>query len=500
MTKAEEIVTLATKEFLYSNDETRKKMHEKFYHYYKGNDKQVKSHLLNALQITYSADRISQMQLNYINFTQKLINQLCVVYKKPATRKLAKLDPTGKYIVDEKATEYLKKISPIDQNTQDKTAQRFARLFGSSFTQVLFDKGTIKFRVHPNQQLTIRCDEENVEKINLLMYDREYNNEGKPEVITVVWTDDNNYKLDQNGNKVAIDKESNPKDVNPFGVIPFAKFILNHGEDIWGNGQGDVINVNEQINFLLTKLINDDVVLGTAGTVLAVNLGLTTKGTVDGDEPNVREVKIGVKNPITVENARGGEMLPPSLAHISFSPQIEAVKQTIDWYIKTIALTKGLNPNSFLADVQATSGYSKIIDSMEQLEVREDDLEVCRIFEKERFDIVRKVNNYYAGTKEASRYKLQAIDEDLELLIDFAEIEIPKTEAEIWDDRKNRIAFNMASPKDFIIEENPDEDEESAQKIIDDNKVINESMKPNENQSILNQFLNKKDTTNGTGQ
>jgi len=271
---------------------------------------------------------------------------------------------------------------------------------------------------------------------------------------------------------------------------------------MWGVGQGDAINVNEQINFLLTKLMNDDVVLGTAGTVLAVNLGLTKKGTVDGDETGVREVKIGVKNPITVENARGGDMLPPSLTHVSFNPQIEAVKQTIDWYIKTIALTKGLNPNSFLADTQATSGYSKIIDSLEQLEIRQDDLEACRVFEKERFEITREVNNYFAQSTEGREYKLQTISEDLEMLIDFAEIEIPKTPDEIWRDRENRIKYNMASPVDFIIEENPDEDKTSAQEIINENKLINETMKPKtEGQSLLNQFLNKKENPNEqTGQ
>lgn len=495
MTKAEEVITLATKEYLYSQDEKRKELHERLYHYYKGNEKQIKDYLSSALQITYSADRISQMQMNYVNFTQKLINQLCVVYKRPATRKLARLDNSGKYIEDEKATEYYKKISPIDQNTQDKTAHYYAKLFGSSFSQVLFDDeaGTIKFRVHPNHQLTIKCDEDDIEKIKLLMYDRQKENEGKPEIVTVVWTDENNFKLDENGNILDVD-ESNPNGLNPFEVIPFAKFILNHGEDIWGVGQNDVVNVNEQVNFLLTKLINDDVVLGTAGTVLATNLGLTKKGNVnDPDQSGVREVKIGVKNPITVENARSdGGLLPPDLKHVSFDPQIEAVKQTIDWYIKTIALSKGLNPNSFLADVQATSGYSKIIDSLEQLEVREGDIEACRIFEKERFNIVRKINNYYARTEIGKKFKLSEIDETLELLVDFSEIEIPKTQAEIWEDRKERLALNMASPVDFIIEENPDEDETSAQEILEKNKLINESMKPtqqDENQSILNQFL-----------
>ena len=484
------MITLTTKEFLYNQDEARKEIHEKFYHYYKGNDAQVKEYLTSALSITYSADRISQFQLNYINITNKLINQLAVIYKQPATRKLAKLGNDGKYIVDEKATEYLKKILPIDINTQDKTAHRFAKLFGSSFTQVLFKDGTIKYRVHPNQQLTIRCEEDDIEKMNLLMYDRECNKDGRPEITTVVWTEDAHYKLDELGNIESI--ENNEANVNPYECIPFAKLILNHGEDIWGVGQGDAINVNEQINFLLTKLMNDDVVLGTAGTVLAVNLGLTKKGTVDGDETGVREVKIGVKNPITVENARGGDMLPPSLTHVSFNPQIEAVKQTIDWYIKTIALTKGLNPNSFLADTQATSGYSKIIDSLEQLEIRQDDLEACRVFEKERFEITREVNNYFAKSTEGREYQLQTISEDLEMLIDFAEIEIPKTPDELWRDRENRIKYNMASPVDFIIEENPDEDETSAQEIIDANKLINESMKPKtEGQSLLNQFLNK---------
>ena len=492
-----EIVTLATKEYLYTQNEKRRELQAKYYYYYQGDCHQLENYLSSALQITYSADRIAQFQLNYINITQKLINQLAVIYKRPAKRKLARLDKEGKYIVDEKATEYYNKILPIDTNTQDKTAHRLGKLFGSSFTQVLLQDGSIKYKVHPNHLLTVKVSDDDVEKMEMLMYDMETNKSGVPEVITVVWTDSAHLKLDGMGNQISVG--NNKDNENPFGVIPFVKFIVNHGEDIWGVGQGDAVNVNEQINLLLTKLVNDDIILGTAGTVLGINLGLTKKGTVDGDEAGVREVKIGVKNPITVENARGdGGLLPPSLQHISFSPQIESIKQTIDWYIKLIALTKGLNPNSFLADVQATSGYSKVIDSLEQLEIRQDDLEACRVFEKERFDVTRIVNNYYAETTEGRAYKLTKIDEDLEMLIDFTEIEIPKTQQEIWEDREYRLKYNMASPVDFIIEENPDEDEISAQEIINKNKLINDSLKPKtEGQSILNQFLMENKNENG---
>ncbi len=462
-----EIITLVTKKQIYDDNEARIEQQEKLYHYYQGNKNELESYLANALLKTYSQDDIDEMQLNYVNLTKKLVNQIAVIYKKQPQRYLANSEGTK----DEDATKYYNEMLPDDIENKDKTANRYGLLFGTCLTQVYFDNG-IKYRVHPSQNINVKVDDEDTQKIKVVMYDKVYDGE----VYTIVFTDKLHFKLDQLGNSVSFG--GNKNNVNPLGVIPFARYMTEQCENLWGEGMTDAVNVNEQINFLLTKLINRDIVLGTEGVTLAVNCGLRTKKVKDDGTAveGVNKVRVGAKHPITVENAKADEQ-PPRIEHVAFTPHVEEIKNTIDWYIKLIALTKGLNPNSFLADVQATSGYSKIIDSLEQLEFREDGLASARAYEQERFEITRKVNNYYAGTAEGQKAKLKSIPEDLVLVVDFAEIEIPKTQDEIQKQREFELAHNLSTPIQWLMEDNPDLKEEEAIKKLQDNKSFNDTLK-----------------------
>ncbi|MFA5772867.1 MAG: hypothetical protein WC974_09080 [Thermoplasmata archaeon] len=462
----QEILSLVWKKNVHDQDKIRKAEQEKNYYYYIGSKNELEGYLTNALSLTYSIDDITDMQLNYVNLTKKLVNQLTVIYKEKPDRYL--VDAAGKKV--EKQTEYYLSILPEDINLQDKTAHRYGKVFGTSLTQVYFKNGKIRYRVHASQNLDIKTDDEDTKELELVAYEKYY----KDEIFTIIYTADEYFKVDANGNPQK-DKE-NPKNQNPIGMLPFARFFTEQGEGFWGEGVTDVVNTNEQINFLLTKLINRDLIIGSEGTVLATNCGLRKKGLKPDDEDGVKKIKIGIKNPIVVETDRT-DIPAPNIQHISFQPQILEIRNTIDWYIKLIALSRGLNPNSFLADVQATSGYSKIIDSLEQLEFRQEDLENARIFEQERFEITRAVNNYYAGTQEGRDAKLQMIPEDLTLVCDFAEIEVQKTPQEIRDDRLFAWENNLSTPAHALMEDNTDLDLETAQQQIEKNKLINDELK-----------------------
>jgi tRNA uridine 5-carbamoylmethylation protein Kti12 len=474
-----EVITLATKKQIYDDNLARIEQQEKLYHYYQGNKNELESYLIDALSITYDIDDISEMQLNYVNIVKKLVNQIAVIYKKQPDRYLANEDGER----NEDWTNYYLEMLPDDIENKDKTANRYGLLFDTVLTQVYFDNG-IKYRVHPSQNINVKVDDEDTQKIKILMYDKYFNDE----LYTIVFTDTEHYKLDQDGNPVSFKGNENNK--NSFGVIPFARWITGQFENLWGEGMTDAVNVNEQINFLLTKLVNRDIVLGTEGVTLAVNCGLKKK-VIEEDgttTSTLRKVRVGRKHPIVVENLKSDDQ-PARVEHIAFTSHIQEIKDTIDWYIKLIALTKGLNPNSFLAETQATSGYSKIIDSMEQLEFREDMLASARLYEQERFEITRKVNNYYAGTKEGTAAKLKAIPDNLELVVDFAEIEIPRTSQEIRDDRQFEFDKDLSTPKDWLKKNNPDLTDEEAEEKLIENKKFNDSLR--KQTTLFESLINK---------
>ena len=64
----------------------RKAEQEWQYRYYSGDFFNTKKRLIEVLAITYSAEDVEEMQLEIINITEKIINQMSVVYLDPLPR------------------------------------------------------------------------------------------------------------------------------------------------------------------------------------------------------------------------------------------------------------------------------------------------------------------------------------------------------------------------------------------------------------------------------
>lgn len=454
-------------------NEIRRKEQEKLYWYYSGDNHNILRCLDKALGITYDEDDIAEMQKQWVNLTEKFINQLSVVYQDPAQRKL--VNKNG--VTDEDATKYYLSILPDNINSEDKLAHRLGKLQNTIFTQVIADKNKIRYKTMPSHLYNVKTDEEDPHLITQISYDKYYDDE----IYTIVWEPNRHYMYDANENMMNVKNRGDKE--NPFGLIPFSKLIMKKGIDIWGEGQSDILNVNEQINFLLTKLVNSDIILGTEGTTLGINLGFTKKGTTD--EGGVRKIRTGRKHPITVENVKSDEA-QPGLQHITTDPHIEDIMAFIDRYITITANLKGLEPKSFLSVVKDTSDYQTLMGMVTQIEVRRDDIEPLRIYEKERFNITRIVNNYYADVK---GYEFKKIPDDLELDIDFADVAQYKTTADIWADRAEREARNMGSAIDWLKEDNPDLTDDEAKEILDKNKGINTTSGSNKQPSLVETLL-----------
>ena len=135
---------------------------------------------------------------------------------------------------------------------------------------------------------------------------------------------------------------------------------------------------------------------------------------------------------------------------------------------------KGLNPNTILSTVKDTSDYQKMMDALEQIEIRKDDVEPCRVYETKRFEVIKAVNNAaYNDLELRSKFDLQMIDWDEELVVDFIEPKVELTLDEKWLDREKKLAMNLITPVDIMLEDNPDLDEETAKKILEDNRTMN---------------------------
>lgn len=489
------------------NDEIRMDAQEKSYYYYVGDSAEIIEYLENCIDDVFGDEitKDNEWLYDWLNITEKLINRQAIVYKDPAERFFEGEETESEELTEEdELTDYYNNIIPSDVNSKNKKAHRFAKLFNTSLTQVSFNKttGKVEYLIEPSHKLKVIPDENDYMKISEISYEKEFKNEkGMNEVYTVVWNKTEHYKKDALGKKTAIGNNegmANPyKDQSGEGIIPFAVLRLNEGEDFWGIGAEDIVNVNEIVNFLLTFLLNDSIVLGSGGVLLAVNLGLDKKGE-EGESSGVKKVRASRRKPIVVETkGQITDNIPPSLSYVNTQPLITEIQNTIDYRIKQIAVLKGLNPNTILSAIKDTSDYQKMMDSLEQIEVRRDDLEPCRNYEKELFDITRVVNNTAAKDPALrTKFELQEIPWDIELSVDFAEIKIEKTNQELWADRNERLKLNLITPVDILIEENPDLSEDDAKKRLEDNRLINTTIGTNQKPSLFETIMNKNQANN----
>ena len=433
---------------------------EKQYRYYSGDSYNILKYLVSALKLTYSSEDINEMQKEWINITEKVINQMSVVYADHAIRKVLIGDS-----IDEALTEYYLDILPMNVNTSDKEAHRLAKLHNTSLTHVTFEKGRFKYNTLPSYLYDVKHEDGNITELS---YQKMFGDDW----YRVYWTDTEHYRRDAFSNQSGIPiKGGENKDMgNPFGVIPFPKLRLKNSIDFWGEGQSDIINVNEQVNLLITKLINSDVIMGTEGTVLGINLDLHMSGEEKSGE---KKIRTGRRHPISVNNVKTDDQVP-SLQHITADPYIMETMQTIDWYIRLLANFNGLNPNAVMSAIKDTSDFQKIMDAVEQMEIRRDDIEPCRMYEHERFEITKRMNNALVGTEGADN--LKEIPEEATLWVDFVDIEIQKTPDERRKDYDWNLQKNLTTLPQIMVELNPDLNIEQAKKVIADNKSNNSEL------------------------
>ena len=472
---------------LYNQSTFGASQRQKLFDYYVGNESDMLRYLKKALLKTFDGLDIAEFQLDYINITKKIVNQLSVVYTLPAARSILTeqtVDNIKNYVIDNNLTDYYNGIIPTAINTVDKMANRYGKLFNTSITQVSFDKASqkIRYRVIGSELFDVITDNDDPYKLVQLSYDKYFYNDstGKEEKWNVVWTNENHYRREvlemgssiSQLNRGASGKfttygdptpiGSNSEMINPYGVITFAVNRIEQQGDFWGTGQCDLVNGNEQINFFLTDLANGTI-MQTWGQMVLTNSGY--KGSV----------RLGVKHPIKLDN--NDPAVNMTAEFINANPLIDQIRESIDWKIKLIAASKGLNPNSFLQEAKATSGYSKIIDSLEQMEIRRDDIEPCRQYEDDRFNITRAVNNYHFRTPNADGSKnnlMQEIPDDAYLQVDFAEISIEQTIDEKIKEQDYKLSKNLISILDIAREQNPDLTDDELEKTILENKSINE--------------------------
>lgn len=450
------------------NEEKRVAQFQKLYDYYINDQGQIKLYTQKGMKVSFKPETIERMVLPYFNIVRRIINRLCLAYKLPPVRYvIIESELQGEDIVENpkavKSNEnYQECLSGSNINKQAKLYHRLAKLLDTAYVHPIWREDHLEFDVFPPHQLTVVEDEKNY----LLPAEVSYE-VGKPDgsIRKIIWSKDVHWVLDDQDQPV---EGENPwGGVNQYGVLPFIPLRLRETENHWGEGDTQLVDINEKINILLASSYYN-AIMQSHGQAVAINMNL-------GD----KKIQTGPDWIIQAEDVRKDDF-PPSFTFVQPQPAIVECMAQIDWYIKVAAMMRGLPASSVSIDEKAESGAAKAIDNWELLEIREDDLEFLRPFEKDLFDVTRSIWNFHEPGKK--------IDDKSAFGIDFVTPTAPVPEKEELEAKELKFRLGLWTPVDDMIDEDEGIDEDKALHYVMKNlsikKMIDEAKTPDALQNV----------------
>lgn len=418
----------------------------KSYVYYKNDLPGIQTYLHNYLSDFINSGTLQKMPLVVLNYVPKILKRLTLLYKK------APLSQVGDY--DSKENELYQRWTR-NLNKYRKEFHRQAKLFNTILVRPIPDEDKEQFHylILNRGICEVETDPVNHQKLKQLEYQIPHPDK-KDEDITLVWSADEYYAKDKNGRRITITMPDGTviDGKNPYKRIPFVELRMEDGSDYWGDGMNDLVQANEHLCGRLSDTFFK--LYMSFGVPFGVNLDIKAD-----------EFYISPDMPVMVNNA-GVDKLTPSLDFISPDQKVELDRQVNDWFINELGIIKGLPAGAFAEGEKAMSGYAKMIDNLELMDLNEEDKDALREFEFELFDLQKQALEVETNVK---------LKGDLDF--EFTPYDFPKSDDEIWLNREKEFSYNITTPIDWLREYRPDATDDELEQILTDNKAFNETLK-----------------------
>lgn len=417
------------------------------YQYYKNDLVGIKTYLGNYLAEMINEATLSKMPLVVLNYIPKIVKRLTLAYNKA---------PISEIGESESKEQQLYAQWTRNLNRYRKEFHRQGKLFNTILVRPIPDeeKKQFKYLILNRGICEVQSDKADHLKPNQVSYQVPHPTK-EDEDITLVWTKDEYYALDKSGKRIPSIEMSDGTVINgenPYGKIPFVILRFDESSDFWGDGMNDIVTANEHLNARLTDTFYK--MFLSFGIPMGVNLGLKAQDFV-----------LSPDTPIMVNNAKLDQQIP-DLKFITPDQKIELDKVVSDWFINEMGVTKGLPAGAFAEKETAISGYSKMIDNLELIDLNEDDKEALAEFEYELFDMQKLVLEKELGIQLKG-----------DLNFEFTPIEFPKSDQEIWFNREKEFQYNISSPLDWLREYRPQATNEELIQMLKETQLTNSEYK-----------------------
>ena len=389
----------------------------------------------------FSGDAFSEIPPSMTNFTRKFINKISRIYSLGAKRNLVNL--TGRY----------EELTPT-KDVRMKHSERMTRLLGTVANRVHWRDGFFDYR--PIYYFEAYFDE-NPFVPSAVVYPLLNSTAALSNTENLQWEywDSEKYGIMNEDGKMIEEID------NPYGILPF---VFTHREDqldsFFVEGASDVVNCNEQVNIALTEMN------------LGMRFNMFGQPWVTGLRADQSMLRAGSNTILDMGEDGAYNITSPS-------GNIEEAINNIKFQIELVASNNHLWIQWAESGGEVPSGISLMIKDMERKEDYYDDIALWRLYEQDFYNVERTIAEY------------NGISLPEEFGVDFEEVDYPKTvQDQILKDEFD-IQNNLITRAKIMVRENKDLTEKQAQKLIDENRRVNEQ---ENSQSIFTQFRQ------GTGQ
>jgi hypothetical protein len=404
--------------------------------------------------LQYSSEYLEKYGFNYskvpplaINLTKKIVDKISLCYKWAPDR----------YLDDEKDTDqYRDFLADTPQfNESLKDAERYKNLLGNILFRIWYDDKRKIWRFfieHDFDPWFLEDDPLNPIAYSILVKPNVRNVKNKDKVedmLWMFWSDEEYFYYDADGKRIA--DKNHPDMKNPFGMMPIVEMRDSLAVDEYDcYGCLDVVNANQSINVDLMSLS------------YMVHWQAHSKPYIMGADPDkVKDIKTGSDEWLVISDR------DVTVGNLSLTPLMQETIETIKFKIQQIAWSHNLSIN-WTVEGSAPSGFSLIVQNIDLLEAREDDIEIAQMQEKQIYKVLARLSNRL-GTP-------IKLPENMIPSVQFQDYKFPINQAEELNRLDWEIEHNVISYVDLIQNKYPDMDEAEAIELFNKNKRINGKM------------------------
>lgn len=282
----------------------------------------------------------------------------------------------------------------------------------------------------------------------------------------VFWTEKYHFTCDETG--FIIPNEQNPGSINPFGVCPLVNFAIDQDGSFWAQGGDDLIDGAILINSMITHNNHVGIVQGYGQFFMT-------------GENLPRAIKVGPTKAILAEYKKSEEQERPTAEFLSANPNLDSVRGLIEAYVALLLTSNNLSTTGISAQLGAgvsiASGIALMIDKAESLEDVQDQRGLFQTKEKEVFNVIQAIQNYYGSTDLIPELAENILPEDIAEIMNvkFLDPQIIMSETEKLTALKMRQELGLDRQIDMIMKDNPALTQEQAEEKL--KQILEEKMK-----------------------